>query len=176
MQHPHPPHPHHPPKNANRFFLYVMGGIVGLFIIVFTISYFMKHRDDAPAVMPLQRQQQAVSQPVTQPTEQAKAPVAPENDPQAGVTEADPDPIFVKQHVAKLTKVLNGQLKGARLTLEQNRDPAQTAEIQRRIEMVEKFKAKLEAVNPNDKSTWFFMNDKEALQNNFLPMEETKKK
>ena len=81
----------------------------------------------------------------------------------AQVEDEPATPEFIAEHTATLKKVLDTQIKGSELTLKVEKDPAKKAEIERRIAGARRFRQRLDAVNPRDKSTWFFDKDKSML-------------
>ncbi len=150
-----------------RFSLILIGIIIVLALVSVLLLQQRNRVQEEPKKAPVVTKKAKVEEKaVVQPTAHV------EEAEEETIIDEEPSPGFVKQHSEQLIGVLNMQLRGARQSLAVTKDPKQVAEIKRRIAMVEQYVKRLESIDPNDQSTWFFMRNQDPLRNNILDIQQ----
>ncbi len=85
-------------------------------------------------------------------------------------------PEFIEEHTTRLKNLVTAQIKGGEMSVQMERDPRKKKEMEMRIRAARRLQGKLETVNPQDESTWFFIKkpseDPEVAGNNdMFPVE-----
>ncbi len=143
--------------------------IIVLVVLVLFIWFAFTSRKPQPegAVPPQPLGEQAA--PIPPPPSVETSPAAPRATPRESTreelmntTEEPLTPEYVKKHVAKLKHSLEMGVKGARMSIPFEKDPRKLQEMQQRVEMAERLIKKLNTVDPENRSTWFFVDTKKG--------------